>query len=43
VTVVEETEKGPVPRSMPYQPSRLAWTRGEILAGAGLRVFREGV
>jgi hypothetical protein len=42
VRVVEETDGAPKVRSVPYLPTNLGWSREEILAGAGLPVFREG-
>jgi hypothetical protein len=43
VRVVEETNGTPKARSLHYLPTNLGWSREEILAGAGLPVFREGV
>jgi hypothetical protein len=42
VRVVEETDGAPKVRSLLYLPTNLGWSRAEILAGAGLPVFREG-
>jgi hypothetical protein len=42
VNVIEETDGAPKIRSVPYLPANLGWSREEILAGAGLPVFREG-
>jgi uncharacterized protein (DUF2235 family) len=42
VNVIEETDGAPKIRSVPYLPANLGWSQEEILAGAGLPVFREG-
>jgi hypothetical protein len=42
VSIVEETDKGAVTRSLRYEPPNVAWRKEEIRGGAGLPVFTEG-